>query len=99
MSTIFWHLRGNSSYNVIQTAYNIIQNYDVICISETYLDSTIRDNDLSISGYNLIRVIIKYHPNNIKQGSICLYFKESLKLRREYSCFVRLVCRIWCALL
>ena len=38
--------------------YITIYNYDVICLSETYLDSSIPsdDNNLEIPGYDLIRV-------------------------------------------
>ena len=34
-----------------------------ICLSETFLDSTIPDSLLDIDGHNLVRVD---HPNNIK---------------------------------
>ena len=54
--------------------------YDFICISETYLDSTISsdNNDLNISGYNLIRAD---HPSNSKRGGVCIYYKESLAVQ------------------
>ena len=32
---------------------------------------------INISGYSLLRV---NHPNSIKRGGVCLYFKESLPL-------------------
>ena len=58
-------------------AYNSVFRYDIICISESFLDSTISDNDniIHMEGYNLIRTD---HPDNIKRGGVCLYFKESL---------------------
>ena len=59
-------------------AYNVIHKYYVICIPETYLDSPVQDNNLSINGYNLIRAD---HPNDVKQVGVCLYFKESVKLK------------------
>ena len=52
--------------------------YDCICLSETYLDSTTPDNLLEIDGYNLVRAD---HPNNIKRGGVCIYYKESLPVR------------------
>ena len=48
--------------------------HDFICLSETYLDSTIPDSLLEIDGYNLVRAD---HPNNIKRGGVCIYYKES----------------------
>ena len=37
-------------------AYNTIHKYDFTCISETYLDSSVRtdDRDILINGYNII---------------------------------------------
>ena len=52
--------------------------YDFICLSETYLDSTTPDNLLEIDGYNLVRAD---HPDNIKRGGVCIYYKESLPVR------------------
>ena len=63
------------------TAYNSVYRYDSICISESFLDSIISDDDniLHMEGYNLIRAD---HPDNIKRGRVCLYFKKSLALRK-----------------
>ena len=46
-------------------AYITVHNFDVICLAETYLDSSILhdDDNLQIPGYNLYR---KDHPLNIK---------------------------------
>ena len=48
-------------------AYNAVYRYDIICISESFLDSTISDDDniLHMEGYDLIRAD---HPDNIKRG-------------------------------
>ena len=42
------------------------------------MDSLIPDNVLEIEGYRLVRAD---HPNNIKRGGICIYYKESLPVR------------------
>ena len=39
------------------------------------MDSSIPDNVLDIEGYRLVRAD---HPNNIKRGGVCIYYKESL---------------------
>ena len=49
-----------------------------MCLSQTYRDSSIPDSLLEIDGYNLIR---SDHPNDIKRGGICIYFKEILPVR------------------
>ena len=55
--------------------------YDIICISESFFDSTISDDDniLHMKGYNLIRAD---HPDNIEREGVCLYFKKSLAWRK-----------------
>ena len=60
-------------------AYIIQNNYDIICLSETFLNSSIETNDdrISIDGYNLIRAD---HPSNSKRGGVCIYFKEHIPL-------------------
>ena len=60
-------------------AYNIAHKYDIICISESYLDSTVPldDNSLSLNGYNLTRTD---HPDNVKRGGVCMYYRENLPL-------------------
>ena len=47
---------------------------------KAYIDSstTSGDNNLVISGYNLIR---SGHPSNNKRGSVCIYYKTVLPLR------------------
>ena len=61
-------------------AYNTINKFDVICLSESYLDSSLAsDNDnLNIKGYNLYRAD---HPNNVKRGGVCAHIRESLPAR------------------
>ena len=61
---------------------------NIICLSETYLDSSIQsDNDnLGIPGYNLVR---SDHPSNNKRGGVCIYFKASLPLRVIDICFLQ----------
>ena len=58
--------------------YTSTYKHNFICLSETYLDSTIPDSLLEIDGYNLIR---SDHPNDIKRGGVCIYYKESLPVR------------------
>ena len=61
-------------------AYIAIYKFDIICISETYLDSSTPsdDNNLEISGYNLVH---SDHPSNNKRGGVCIYYKTFLHLR------------------
>ena len=57
--------------------YNSNHKYDFICISETYLDSSVSDGDkeLAMEGYNFIR---EDHSSNVKKGGVGIYYKESI---------------------
>ena len=60
------------------TAYNSALNYDLICLTETYLNSTVDPNNLLINGYKLVRAD---HPDDVKRGGVCLYYRENLTLQ------------------
>ena len=68
-SICHWNLNRISAHNYIKLslsrAYLSTHKFDVICISETYLDSDASDEDtnLEIVGYTLIR---SDHPSNTK---------------------------------
>ena len=82
LSVCHWNLNSLSAHNFSKLtqlkAYNAIYKHDFICLSETYLDSSIPDNVLDVEGYRLVRAD---HPNNIKRGGVCIYYKESLPVR------------------
>ena len=69
----------NWNVNSLQD-YNSLFNHDFICISETYFDSSVIEGNrrFQLNGYNLLRAD---HPNNTKQGGVCIYYKESLCVR------------------
>ena len=55
------------------------QRYDIICLSETYLDSSVpHDTDgLPRKGYYQVRAD---HPGKIISGGVFIYFKKDLVL-------------------
>ena len=81
-SCFHWNVNSILAHNKLPLleAYNTIHKYDILCISETYLNSSVSvdDTTLSLPGYNLVR---SDHPSNIKRGGVCLYYKENLSLR------------------
>ena len=54
-----------------------------MCLSETFLDSSIPnvDNRINIAGYSLLRAD---HPSNTKKGGVCVYYKDFLPLIRKF---------------
>ena len=59
-------------------AYVSLHKFDMICLSETYLDSSIDDKSFETSGYYLIG---SDHPSNKNGGSICIYYKIFIPLK------------------
>ena len=62
---------------------NAIYHYDLICVSGTYLDSSISNYEKDISvkvvrAYSLVRAD---HPSNTTLGGVCIYYKESVGVR------------------
>ena len=83
-SICHWNLNSMSAHNYskisLLTAYISIHDFDIICLSETYLTSTtdINDENLKIPGYIMYRVD---HPSDVKRGGVCIYYKIMLPLK------------------
>ena len=60
--------------------YISIHDFDIICLSETYLKSTIdiKDGNLKILGYIMYRTV---HPSDVKRGGVCIYYKTMMPLK------------------
>ena len=90
-----WHWNSISAHKTdiklsLLRAYLSTHRFDVICLSETYLDSDTshEDANLEIVGYTLIRAD---HPSNTKRGGACISIvkRRHIKpLKAEYMFFV-----------
>ena len=78
------NLNSISAHNYIKLflrkACIAMYKFDIICLSETYLDSSTAsdDNNLAISVHNFIH---SHHPSNKKRSGFCIYYKNFLLLR------------------
>ena len=63
-------------------AFITTHNFDIIRLSETFLDSSrdISDTRLDIDGYSLLRAD---HPSNTKRVGVCMYYKNYLPVIRR----------------
>ena len=74
-----WNLNGLAAHDFIKVplveAFITSNNFDLVCLSETFLDSTIPNDDVNIqiNGYSLLRAD---HLNNIKRGGVCIISKD-----------------------
>ena len=85
-SICHWNLNNLIAHNFekvnLLEAYNTVNKFDIICLSESYLDSSIltENNNLKINGYKMVRAD---HPNNVT-GGVCADVRESLPVCNLY---------------
>ena len=83
MKLFHWNLNGLAAHDFIKLplieAYIATNNFDIVCFSETFLDSSIPndDNRINIAGYSLLRAD---HSSNTKKGGVCIYYKDFVLL-------------------
>ena len=76
MNFSHWNLNGITAHDFFKAplieGFIKANNVDIICLSETFLDSTIPLNDerLYIKEYSMIRAD---HPSDTKRGGLCIY--------------------------
>ena len=71
-----WNLNSISAHNYTKisllTAYVSVHNFDIICLSETYL-TKLRNTWLLF--------VTADHPSNNKRGGVCIFYRTTLPLR------------------
>ena len=74
-SANLFHSKSYRNFYLLR-AYIYIHKFDIICISETFLnsDTAFDDDNLKIEGYNIVR---SDHPSNSRRGSVCIYYNPS----------------------
>ena len=79
-----WNLDSISARNFAKVqflkAYLAVHKFDIVCLSEIYLNSSFpfNDNNLDIPCYIMVRAD---HPVNDKRGGVCMYYKNCLPLK------------------
>ena len=83
-SICHWNVHSIAAHNYakssVLTAYNLARSFDIIRLSETYLNSETPSNDtcLVLPGYTLFH---SDHPFNNNRGGIFIFYKPTLPLR------------------
>ena len=83
-SICHWNLSSIVAHNCSKIksliACNCIHHFDIICLSETYLNSDISfDNEnFDIQSY---RLVLSDYPSNDERDGVCVYFKSSLPIQ------------------
>ena len=79
-----WNLNSISAHNFAKVQLLkpclAIYEFDIVCLSETHLNSgfPFDDDSLDILGYIMVRTD---HPANSKRGSVCMWYKNCLPLK------------------
>ena len=79
-----WNVNNVSAHNFSKVylirAYISIHKFDVICISEPFLnsDTAFDDDSLKIEEYIIVR---SDHPSSSRGGGVCIYYNQSLALK------------------
>ena len=62
LSVCHWNVYSIPSHNFQKIAvfesFVAMHKFDIICISETFLDNNYEDNDLNLNGYSLLRAVL-----------------------------------------
>ena len=83
LSVFHYNVNSLSVHNLSKIslikAFNAIHHFDIIFISETFLDSSFSSDlrELTIENYTMVR---NDHPNNVKRGGVCVYYKSCLPI-------------------
>ena len=90
ISFCHWNLNGLAAHNFSKVsllqAISVSKNYDLICLSETFLYPSTDSSDerITIERHNLLRAD---HPSNKERGGVCIYYKEHLPvIKRDDLC-------------
>ena len=73
--TVFWYITFQNVFTG-----SVQHKFDMICLSETFLDSSITTNDenLNMKGYKLVRT---ENSSDSKKCGVGMYYKEFLVVR------------------
>ena len=79
LSFCHWNLNGINARDGIKIplieSYNSVMHFDLLALSETFLDTSREDEKLFIQGFSK-EIWRSDHPIDTKQGGVRLYFKE-----------------------
>ena len=83
-STCHWNLNSIAAHNYAKlfslAAYHLVHSFDIICLSETYLNSETLSNDTNLEWPGSTSFFSDHSSNN-ERGGVCIYYKSTLLLR------------------
>jgi exonuclease III len=74
-----YHGNIRSLRNKINYITNLIEEFDIVCVTETHLNNQITDDDIAISGFD----IPFRKDRNSHGGGIIMYHKSNVNILRH----------------
>ena len=66
----------------LMEVYNSVHLFDIMALSETMLDQSVKNEDIFIQGFSR-EIFRSDHPSNTKTGGLRIYFREGLPIKRR----------------
>jgi len=82
----YWNLNSICARESVKIplmeVYNSVHHFDIMVLSATMLDKSVKNEDIFIQGFNR-EIFLSDHPSNTKTGGVCVYFREGLPIKRR----------------
>lgn len=85
------HYNVQSVSSKIDLIESELHNFDIVCLTETWLDGRTSDNDILLNGFNLYR----RDRGGDSYGGVCVYVKQNIFSRRRYDLELPAVECVW----
>ena len=81
-----WNLNGILARNRIKfplmEAYSTVFHFEIIALSESFLNNTVKNEDIFIEGFSKI-IFRSEHPEGDKVGVVCIYLSKICQLKEK----------------
>ena len=84
---VHWNLNSICARECVKIplmeVYNSVHHFDIMVLSETMLDKSVKNEDIFIHGFGM-ELFRSDHPSNTKTSGMCVYIREGLPIKRRY---------------
>ena len=79
-SVVHYNVQSLSNkHDILETENSVISNFNVICLSETWLNARITDDEIAMSGFKLYR----RDRTGDTHGGVCVYVDQDYRSKRR----------------
>ncbi len=70
---------ANTKLDQVRTILQLQHNFDIICMSETWLSNTVPDENIELEGYD-----VYCRDRQLRGGGVCLYIDTAITCNRRH---------------